>query len=65
MSANPHANGGLLMEDLVMPDFREYAVDVPKPGAVMAEATRVAGQIPPGRHEAQSGILQFPGDGAR
>ncbi len=45
MSANPHANGGLLLKDLVMPDFREYAVDVPKPGAVMAEATRVAGRL--------------------
>ncbi len=32
MSANPHANGGLLLRDLVMPDFREYAVDVPRPG---------------------------------
>jgi len=45
MSANPHANGGLLLKDLVMPDFRGYAVDVPKPGAVMAEATRVAGKF--------------------
>ena len=32
MGANPHANGGLLLKDLVMPDFREYAVNVPKPG---------------------------------
>ena len=32
MGANPHANGGLLLKDLVMPDFREYAVKVPKPG---------------------------------
>src|SRR5690349_21638619 len=45
MGANPHANGGVLMKDLVMPDFREYAVEVPKPGAVMGEATRVAGQL--------------------
>jgi xylulose-5-phosphate/fructose-6-phosphate phosphoketolase len=43
MGANPHANGGLLLQDLRMPDFRDYAVDVPKAGAVMAEATRVAG----------------------
>ena len=43
MSANPHANGGLLLKDLQLPDFRDYAVDVPKPGSVQAEATRVAG----------------------
>ena len=34
ISANPHANGGLLLRDLRLPDFREYGVDVPKPGAV-------------------------------
>ena len=45
MSANPHANGGLLLRELRMPDFREYAVAVPKPGAVDAEATRVQGQF--------------------
>jgi xylulose-5-phosphate/fructose-6-phosphate phosphoketolase len=45
MGANPHANGGLLLKDLVMPDFRSYAVDVPKPGAVTAEATRVLGGL--------------------
>jgi xylulose-5-phosphate/fructose-6-phosphate phosphoketolase len=43
MSANPHANGGLLLEELALPDFREYAVDVPAPGASTAEATRVLG----------------------
>ena len=43
MSANPHANGGLLLRDLCMPDFRDYAVAVPKPGAVTNEATRVLG----------------------
>jgi xylulose-5-phosphate/fructose-6-phosphate phosphoketolase len=43
MSANPHANGGLLLRDLVLPDFRDYAVDVPAPGATTAEATRVLG----------------------
>ncbi len=43
MGANPHANGGLLLRDLRMPDFRDYAVKVPKPGAVSAEATRIAG----------------------
>lgn len=43
MSANPHANGGLLLRDLRLPDFREYAVDVPAPGGSVAEATRVLG----------------------
>ena len=43
MGANPHANGGLLLKDLNMPDFRDYAVDVPSPGEVQAEATRVMG----------------------
>ncbi len=45
MGANPHANGGLLLKELRMPDFRDYAVDVPGPGQVMAEATRVMGQF--------------------
>jgi len=43
MSANPHANGGLLLRDLRLPDFRDYAVEVSSPGAVTAEATRVMG----------------------
>ncbi|HET6811733.1 MAG TPA: phosphoketolase family protein [Acidimicrobiales bacterium] len=43
MSANPHANGGLLLRGLEMPDFRSYAVDVPKPGTGFSEATRVLG----------------------
>lgn len=43
MGANPHANGGLLLRDLEMPDFRDYAVPVSAPGAVDAEATRVLG----------------------
>jgi xylulose-5-phosphate/fructose-6-phosphate phosphoketolase len=43
MSANPHANGGLLLKDLRLPDFRAYAVPVPSPGAVSAESTRVMG----------------------
>ena len=43
MSANPHANGGMLLRDLRLPDFRDYAVDVPQPGEVSAEATRVQG----------------------
>jgi xylulose-5-phosphate/fructose-6-phosphate phosphoketolase len=43
MGSNPHANGGLLLHDLRMPDFRDYAVDVPAPGAVDVESTRVSG----------------------
>jgi len=43
MGANPHANGGLLLQDLALPDFRDYAVEVTKPGAAMGEATRVLG----------------------
>ncbi|WP_426624199.1 phosphoketolase family protein [Leifsonia sp. McL0607] len=43
MSANPAANGGLLRRDLRLPDFRDYAVDVPAPGETVAEATRVLG----------------------
>jgi xylulose-5-phosphate/fructose-6-phosphate phosphoketolase len=45
MGANPHANGGLLLRDLRVPDFCDYAVKVPRPGAVEAEATRVQGQF--------------------
>jgi xylulose-5-phosphate/fructose-6-phosphate phosphoketolase len=45
MSANPHANGGLLLKGLHLPDFQDYAVEVPHPGAVEAEATRVMGQF--------------------
>lgn len=45
MGANPHANGGLLLKNLRMPDFREYAVEVPKPGTVHAGATRVLGKF--------------------
>ncbi|MGN2390761.1 phosphoketolase family protein [Pelomicrobium sp. G1] len=44
MGANPHANGGLLLKALRLPDFRDYAVDVPKPGQAVAEATRVMGR---------------------
>ncbi len=43
MGANPHANGGILLKDLRMPDFKAYAVKVPRPGNVTAEATRVMG----------------------
>ena len=43
MGANPHANGGLLLNDLEMPDFRDFAVEVGEPATVFAEATRVLG----------------------
>ncbi|MDQ2626341.1 phosphoketolase family protein [Mycolicibacter senuensis] len=43
MSANPHANGGLLLRDLDLPDFRDYAVPVPRPATETHEATRVLG----------------------
>jgi len=45
MGANPHANGGLLLKDLEMPDFRDYAVKVPRPGAIEVEATRLLGNF--------------------
>src|SRR6185312_2516085 len=43
MSASPHANGGVLLRDLDLPDFRDYAVDVPAPAETTSEATRVLG----------------------
>jgi xylulose-5-phosphate/fructose-6-phosphate phosphoketolase len=45
MGSNPHANGGLLLRELRVPDFRQYAVPVPKPGAETAEATRALGRM--------------------
>jgi xylulose-5-phosphate/fructose-6-phosphate phosphoketolase len=45
MSANPHANGGMLLHDLRLPEYAAYAVEVPSPGAVDAEATRVQGEF--------------------
>jgi len=45
MGANPHANGGLLLRDLAIPDFRSYAVSVPKPGTVQAASTLVLGNL--------------------
>jgi xylulose-5-phosphate/fructose-6-phosphate phosphoketolase len=45
MSANPHANGGLLLRDLELPDFRSYAVEVDVPGTTFNEATRVLGRF--------------------
>jgi xylulose-5-phosphate/fructose-6-phosphate phosphoketolase len=45
MSANPHANGGLLLHDLDLPDFRDYAMQFDKPGTTFAEATKVTGMF--------------------
>ena len=45
MSANPHSNGGLLLRDLRMPSFQDYAIELPRPGAVTAEATRNLGRM--------------------
>ncbi len=45
MSANTHANGGILLKSLRLPDYRDYAVDVPMPGAVQVEATREMGKF--------------------
>lgn len=45
MGANPHANGGVLLKALSIPDFKDYAVEVPNPGQVTAEATRVMGKF--------------------
>lgn len=45
MGMNPHANGGLLLKDLNLPDFRQYAVKVDKPGIVLEESTRILGRF--------------------
>jgi xylulose-5-phosphate/fructose-6-phosphate phosphoketolase len=45
MGANPNANGGLLLRDLELPDFRQYALEVPRPGSVDGEDTRVLGRF--------------------
>ena len=42
--ATPYANGGLLLKDLHLPEFRDYKVDIPSPGTIKAEATRITGQ---------------------
>ncbi len=44
MGMNPHANGGLLKQDLILPDYRAFALAVPQPGQPIAEATRVMGE---------------------
>jgi xylulose-5-phosphate/fructose-6-phosphate phosphoketolase len=45
MGANPHANGGILLKELKLPDFRDYAVKISQPGVVNAEATRIQGEF--------------------
>ncbi|MGH7054253.1 MAG: phosphoketolase family protein, partial [Stellaceae bacterium] len=45
MGANPHSNGGLLLRDLELPEFRDYAIAVPQPGTITAEATRILGRF--------------------
>ena len=45
MSANPHANGGLLRKELKLPDFRDYAVEVPRAGTVLHENTKPLGEF--------------------
>ncbi len=45
MGANPHANGGLLLRPLKLPDFRDYGVEIPSPGSLFAEATRISGRF--------------------
>jgi len=61
MGANPHANGGLLLRDLRLPDFCDYAVKVPAPGAVEAEATRVQGQFVRDILKQNQGIFRIVG----
>jgi len=45
MGANPHTNGGTLLKDLRLPDFRDYAVEVPKPGTLCVEPTKIQGNF--------------------
>ena len=51
MSANPHANGGMLLRDLRLPDFHDYAVEVPNPAA-SGRGDPGAGHVPARRDEA-------------
>jgi xylulose-5-phosphate/fructose-6-phosphate phosphoketolase len=61
MSANPHANGGLLLRDLELPDFRTYAVAVPEPGTTTAEPTRVLGGYLRDVIRANRGVFRLTG----
>lgn len=59
MSANPHANGGLLLQDLIMPNFRDYALPVAAPGTTEGEATRVLGGMLRDVMKLNSGAANF------
>ena len=60
MGANPHANGGILLRDLRMPDFRDYAVDVPSPGAPRHRRYACARAFPARCGEAEQRAAEFP-----
>ena len=60
MSANPHANGGLLLKDLRLPDFRDYAVEVAQPRRGVSRGDAPAGQVPARRDEAESRPAELP-----
>ena len=53
MSANPHANGGILRKTLRLPAFTDYALKVDRPGTIEAENVPPLGNFPAGRHEAE------------
>ena len=61
MGANPHANGGMLLRDLRMPDFRDYAVDVPAPGVRGIGDTHVLGPFLRDVAKLNQRAAQFPG----
>ncbi len=63
MGANPHANGGVLLRDLELPDFRDYAVEVPSPTASVSEPTRLLGEFL--RDVIRLNPDELPSDGAR
>ena len=60
MCANPHANGGVLLRDLDLPDFRDYGVEVERNGTPEAEATRVARPVPPRRVPRERAVPELP-----
>jgi xylulose-5-phosphate/fructose-6-phosphate phosphoketolase len=59
MGASPHANGGLLLKDLRLPDFRGYAIEVPKPASVTGESTRLLGNMLRDVMKANAGTANF------
>ena len=63
MGANPHANGGLLLRDLRLPEFRDYAVEVPKPGIGGRRSHAGIGKFSARCHEAESRATKFPRHG--